>query len=724
MNTRRSLFATVAAVACALGLSACFGSGSSGPPAPLAVQFVTAPPGSDTLGTTFQVSASVTNNSKVNWLCAPSGSCGSFSPTQTASGAATTYTPPMTVPAGGSVTIMAVSVQDATKSASANVTITAGGTISVTFQAPAPPPSLTTSGAAQLTAVITSTVMNAVSDGVDWTVTCSGATSGCGTLSAAHTASGVSTGYTAPPTVPAGGLAVTVTAASTLDSTNTVSGVIFVTSTAATAYLCAGCSYTYAVSGEDSSGFFALAGVFTADGNGNITAGEQDFQNLNNFVGSHGNTPDAIQAGSTYQFTSDGRGTITLNTGDTNIGVNGIETLGVVFVSPTHLLITELDQSATGSGTIDQQTVSSFSTSTLMGGFTFVSGGADTLGFPLGVGGVFNVDSPGTISGTGSTFDINDSGNFARKQTLTGNYTVSDQLGRIQITIHSGGFGAVGLSGPIVADGYITDATHVKLVEVDPNVGVTSGLAIGQGAATGSFTAASLLPSGSTYVFTSFGANPLGPAALASTLTSDGNGNFQNGTSDVNVAGTPSSGSVTGTYTVDAAGTGRVAVTLNGNVGQTGNSATYAIYLTGGSDPPLVVELDPNGVTTGSLYTQTGGPFSLSSFKGSYGLNFTLFDPAGSIEVDVSGQVFSDGAGNLLGNMDINDDGTPETSQAFTGNYAASASGRFTGSVNSVATGTLGVSYFIISPTQLVFIETDTNNAVSSGLFQMQSPPF
>ncbi|HVN09770.1 MAG TPA: hypothetical protein VMV61_12395, partial [Patescibacteria group bacterium] len=80
MRTRRSLLSTIAILACAFALSACYGTGSSGPPPPLAVQFVMAPPTTVTLGTSFQVSAAVSNNSKVNWSCAPSGSCGSFSP--------------------------------------------------------------------------------------------------------------------------------------------------------------------------------------------------------------------------------------------------------------------------------------------------------------------------------------------------------------------------------------------------------------------------------------------------------------------------------------------------------------------------------------------------------------------------------------------------------------------------------------------------------------------
>ena len=741
MNARRPLLPLLCLMVSVLPLTACFGSYNNGPPLPLAVEFTTAPPTTDTLGTSFQVAAAVSNNSKVNWACLPAGACGSFNPTQTASSAATTYMPPATVPAGGSVTIEAISVQDMTKEASANVTITAGGTVSVTFNAPAPPPSLATNAVAQVSAMISSMLANAVNDGIDWTATCTnGAGGGCGMFSAAHTNSGVSTTYTPPATVPAGGVAVTIKAASTLDPLDSVTAVINVSATQTSAFLCALCSYTYTVSGENANGSYGLAGVFTTDGLGNITGGEQDFSEVSFSAGtrfSTGNAPDMLASGTTYSFGADGRGTITLSTGDNHIGTNGdgMETLGVVFISPNHLLITELDQSATASGTMDLQTVHSFSTSTLSGGFAFVVGGADlAFGAPLGFGGVFNIDSTGTISGTGSTADINDGGSFARQQSLNGSYVVSDplQLGRIQLTLHSGAFNAVSLNGPMILDGYITDATHVKFVEVDSNAGVSSGLAFGQGTSTGKLNSASVLPANTNYVFTAFGEGVTGALALAATLTSDGMSNLQNksggANADVNAAGVPSSGSVTGTYTVDGAGTGRVGVTLNGNVGNPGNTGIYAIYLTGGADPPLVLELDHNSTTTGNLYTQSAGPFSLASFQGSYGLNFTLFgfdaaDNMFDIEVDITGQCLADGAGNLLGTLDINDNGAPKANQAFTGAYASSASGRFTGSITSTATSTLGFSYFVVSPSQVVIIETDSQ-AVSLGLFQRQTPPF
>jgi hypothetical protein len=737
MNGRRSRLATLVLVACALMLSACFGSSSSGPPAPIAVQFSVLPPTSVNLDGSFQVTAIVTNgpsNAMVNWSCTPTGTCGSFQPAMTASGSPTTYTAPMTAPAGNSVTISAISADDKTKSAVANVTI---GQPAVAFNPPAPPPSLATNANVQVSATITSTVPNEVSDGLDWTATCSGATSGCGMFSTAHTNSGVSTTYTAPPTVPAGGLAVTVKAASTLNPGDNVTAVINVSTTQSSAFLCANCSYTYAVSGENASGPYSLAGVFTTDGAGNITGGEQDFSDYSGLTTF--NTPDTIEAGSSYQFGTDGRGTITLITNDPNIGVSngttGTLTFGVALVSANHALITEIDSSATGSGTMDVQNISlPVTTSTLTGGFTFVAGGTDVVfGAPLGFGGVFNVNGPGSISGAGSTFDINDGGAVKTQQSVTGGgYAVSDQLGRVQITLKSGAFGALGLTGPMILDGYITDATHVKFVEVDQTVGVSGGLAVGQGAKTGMLGSASQLPANTTYVFTAFGAIPIGPAAMAATFTSDGSANLQNGSSDVNAAGLPSSGSVSGTYSVDSGGTGRVAVSLKGNtiVGSPNTADNFAVYLTGGADPPMALELDQYGVTTGTMYTQAAGPFSLASFQGNYGLNFTLFgfDSANQtydIEDDISGQAFADGAGNLLGTLDINASGSPQPNLAFSGSYASSASGRFTGSItiNTTPTVTLGLSYFIISPTQLVIIETD-NTAVSLGLFQSQSPPF
>jgi len=87
----------------------------------IVVTLSTPPPTSLAGGGTASVAATVANDSAaagVTWSCTPSTTCGSFTPTSTASGASTTYMAPAVAPAGGSVVIIATSVTDATKNAS------------------------------------------------------------------------------------------------------------------------------------------------------------------------------------------------------------------------------------------------------------------------------------------------------------------------------------------------------------------------------------------------------------------------------------------------------------------------------------------------------------------------------------------------------------------------------------------------------------------------------
>lgn len=94
----------------------------------ISVALTTPPPSSLATGATANIIASVTGdsaNAGVTWtVTCGSSQCGSFNPTKTASGAATTYTAPATAPSGNAVTIQATSVTDTTKVATATVNIT------------------------------------------------------------------------------------------------------------------------------------------------------------------------------------------------------------------------------------------------------------------------------------------------------------------------------------------------------------------------------------------------------------------------------------------------------------------------------------------------------------------------------------------------------------------------------------------------------------------------
>jgi hypothetical protein len=85
---------------------------------------ITQAPSTLQVNTSSPVTATVTHDHAaggVNWSCTPVGTCGSFDPTQTASGVASTYTAPA---AAGTVTIIATSVDKPSVSASVSVSVT------------------------------------------------------------------------------------------------------------------------------------------------------------------------------------------------------------------------------------------------------------------------------------------------------------------------------------------------------------------------------------------------------------------------------------------------------------------------------------------------------------------------------------------------------------------------------------------------------------------------
>lgn len=94
---------------------------------PISVSLAPPPPGTLQAGASTQLRAVLNNdaaNAGVKWtVSCGSSDCGSFQPAQTSSGVATTYTAPAVAPAGGTVQVMATSVTDSTKAASATISI-------------------------------------------------------------------------------------------------------------------------------------------------------------------------------------------------------------------------------------------------------------------------------------------------------------------------------------------------------------------------------------------------------------------------------------------------------------------------------------------------------------------------------------------------------------------------------------------------------------------------
>jgi hypothetical protein len=434
--------------------------------AAVSVTFAQAPPASLVSGARATISAMVSNDSAgagVDWAATCDSSiCGSFNPAHTSSGAATTFTAPVDIQTVTMVMINATASADTSKSIAATVAINPEA---IFFSQP-PPSSLATNSQAMISATVLRDPKNL---GVDWTVACG--SSDCGSFNPIHTASGSATRYTAPATVPAGNT-VTITATATANTTETVNAAVTITTLALG--LLKGL-YAFSFSGNDGNiggniSFFSVAGSIFADGNGNITKGEEDFCD-SSFV-SLGDTLSG-----TYTVNSDGRGTMTLHVSDSRVGANGVQTLSFAVITSQHGLVIEFDSSSTSSGTLDLQKPADFSTRSIAGGygFTLLGSTADANAAEEIAGGVFTADGAGNLNGTE---DLNLNGTGVTTASLNGTYSSPDAFGRGTAMFGANSFRY-----------YIVDSGNLKFIESDAVV-FLAGSAFSQGS--GSFSNASL----------------------------------------------------------------------------------------------------------------------------------------------------------------------------------------------------------------------------------------
>jgi hypothetical protein len=622
---------------------------------------------------------------------------------------ATTYTAPSAVPTGNTVTVKATSVTDATKSASATITIKP---ITVTLSGV--PSTLPTSATAMFSATTNDTA------GVDWTVTC-GSTGACGGFNPTSTLTTVDTTYTAPSAIPSGSK-VTVIATSVTDPTKSASAKITIT-----AAILADGSYVFALGGTNGTGGagstpspYFVAGQFVVSG-GLITGGEQDFLDFN----SDGPNTDLINStGSTIATTADGNIQIKLTTcnglvctgKDTIVGVSGVETINASLVSTTKALIIEYDSSAASSGTIDLQT----STAAPSGGYAFSVNGLSSGAFPLAIGGVINVDnnpSPGDISGAGSIFDLNNRGALSSNQTFKAStVTTPDSAGRVVFTLNPTSSSLLEFS----LVGYLVDTTHVRLVEGSDALGaVTGGTALVQGANTGTFTSASI--SGDSYVAGLVGADINGVLQVAGLLTANSGGTVGGTISYNDLTQTASANPITGgTYTV--ASTGQVVLS-----GITDGTVTYDINLyIDGNGNAVSITPDTAHILAGGGYQQSG-TFTASSFSGTYAVGAGGVDKTNKNEFNSVGPVTADGVSALSGFADLNylktgTVATQSTDLIVTGAFTAATNGVFTGTITGLdvttKTNTDAFTYYLVDSTRLFAIETDANQ-LTLGYFEL-----
>ena len=645
--------------------------------------------------------SSTTTNTTVTWQV--NGVAGGNSTTGTIAPSTTDvqvgiYTAPAVAPGGtdnGQVDVTAVATQIDTGTSTTTTTVTSNTAV-VTVGAGtglAITPTTTTvpaGGSHQFAATL-----NSVADpNATWTISSSKG----GDIGSIDPTTGL---YKAP-SFPPPGATITVTAT---DGAATASG------TATIVYSDAALKgpFAFSYSGDNSSGYFAVAGSFVADGNGTIVSGVEDIDSFSTGVSG----PLAVNG--TYLVGPDGRGTMSLNSGLQSAG-----TLAFVLTTNQHGLLIRFDKNVTGSGTLDQQNLNdlSISPTIINGPYVFSISGADSSFSPMGVAGKFSTNGGGGL-GAPTILDAKINGTAKTSDTsLTGSYSFDPArsgTGRGTITLTSDSTGSQQYAF------YIIDSAHVHLVETDSNAFLAGDMFA---APAGNSFSVSELTAGN-YPFTNGGTSSTGAYASGGVFASDGAGNIKSGIVDANNAGTIQSGSMLGScaYTVDQT-TGRIDLKLC----PSGASASeFAAYLTS-TGSAVMLELDSAATANGMAIPQRT---LASSATGIFALGLDgqgiFHNSASSYQPDASGQITLAGTTVGVGNLDINTFNSVFQSDPLdtvNSTLAAPDATFGRGTAKLVGTNpavTFNVSYYIVDGNTALLLGTDTVRT-QTGIVTLQSP--
>jgi len=524
--------------------------------------------------------------------------------------------------------------------------------------------------------------------------------------------------YTAPPSPPPGNT-VTITAEDTTTSTTATATATILFSNASLAG-----PFTFSYSGNDTSGFVAVAGSFLADGQGHIVSGVEDSNSFSTGVAKQ------VPITGTYGVGADGRTSVKLNVGSgSGAGQGTAQTLQLALANFQHGALTRFDANNTGSGTVDQQNLNGLTTalSAVNGPYAFSVAGGDKAFFPQGMAGKFSANGAGQITGGSPIIDVNNSLNPAggvttEDRSLAGSYTMDATFpgsGRGTLTLSSTTTGSMQYAFYIVNTTASEQSTQLHLVEIDAN-NYLGGDAYA--APTGSSFNAASLPSGN-YPFTAGGTSPTGAYAAGGVFISSGSGGTS-GLIDSNNAGTVTSDTTLGTctYAVDPT-SGRIDLrlsTASGTCAAGASSTTqeFAMYQTT-VGPAVMVELDATAVSTGTAFAQTAIPATVTG-NFSFGLagQGVFHNSPALYQQNLSGQVTWSSVEAVSGTIDINNfnavfPGDPIFITNTTIAAPDATSGRGTAVIQGMNPNvTYNVTYYIVDANTALLFDSDTTRVL------------
>ena len=351
-----------------------------------------------------------------------------------------------------------------------------------------------------------------------------------------------------------------------------------------------------------------------------------------------------------------------------------------------------------------------FSNASLKGQYAFLMGGTELcsgLSTPFTRAGSFTADGNGHI--TGGLEDVN---------VCTGVFTL--QFTNSAYSITADGRGTLHLTNSTGTTNYsITLSSAIQGVIAQTDVNST---------ASGSFqrqnTAAFSNPAiANGYVFDFSGIDASkNPESVIGRFNADGAGGISAGLFDANVAGTASNQQLFPTgafYQVDTNGDGtnfgRGTASIAGH--------NFAFYIVDATRLKLLGTDFPEAFS-GEAFAQQNISFTAASLNSGFAF---LLGGSSTGPVATAGRFTADGAGNLSGIfLDENNSGAltllPSQGGTVAGTYTVDANGLGGGTATWTDTkvGTFTFIFYLISPTQAVFQETDSK-LTSDGTFRAQT---
>ncbi len=604
---RKALLSLLVVVLVASFVSAC--SSSKKAPLVISVQLAPPPPGSLEVSYMTQLGAQVVNDTAaagVDWtVTCTSADCGSLSPAHTASGGATTYTAPATVPTGVTVTITASSTTDATANASAPITITPVGSLaSLTGQYAFFVTGIDASGFYSAAGSITADGLGNISGGeedfADVPIS-STMNSILGSYTIGADGRGTITLNVSDPAVGVGGVqtfSVAVTSAThavimEVDTSATSSGTLDLQNSAAFSSGVPAAGFVFTTFGWDLSdnGQTFFGGVAAADGAGNLT-GNVD-------VNDTGNAEEDDLGAGTYSVALDGNGRGVISVFPTVLGTPREFDYAFYMVGPEVYRAVELDGNFVAGGSLygaAATPAAGFDVTSITGNFAFNDNGFGFAG-PVGFAGQFTADGAGNLA-TGFS-DSNEGTAIIANGAVAGTYSIPDStMPRVAIVLTAGNSGDL-----INFFAYLVDPTINIL---DPNNAI-----VGAGALLMNSDGSN---NGAGYVIEQSPATFQGNYAVSEQFDSqtaveiDGVGQgFSDGTANVlgnidgNELGAPAPGlALTMTFAPDAANPGRMTGTFQFDAGTVVN----IVYYQASSTQVFTTEVDAVAVSNGYVVHQ------------------------------------------------------------------------------------------------------------------------